>query len=94
MTIDNLKENHSLVMKKSAPRLFRHNSVFDKDREVYSIDLVTVSPIKLEKGYKLKVTLKEMTTYLNPDGTKKEKTKTFNSCYIHRSLFRGIKNFI
>ena len=74
MRIDNLQENHRLVLTNSPPRLYRHNRVYDTESETYSIDLITVSTAKLEKGYSFTLILKEIVVFSKPDGTSESKT--------------------
>ncbi|MGO9121881.1 MAG: hypothetical protein ACLQPD_30250 [Desulfomonilaceae bacterium] len=69
MRIDNLAKNHSLALTESVPRLYRHNVEHDTEGDSYHVDLVTVSPVKLEKGYEFRVIIKEGRTLMKPDGT-------------------------
>jgi hypothetical protein len=67
--IDNLAKNQSVALTDSVPRLYRHNLVHDVERDSYHVDLVTVSPVKLEKGRELEVIIVEARTLTKPDNT-------------------------
>lgn len=69
MRIDNLPKDHLVVLASdSAPRLYRHNRNYDAERESYYIDLVAISPERLNKGHPFSFIVKESTKLKNSDG--------------------------
>jgi hypothetical protein len=71
MRINNLAENDLLALTDSPPRLYRHNRIHDLDSDSYYIELVTISPTKLEKDHSFKIIIKEAQTLERSDGTQK-----------------------
>jgi len=85
MTIDNLTKDDTLVLKDSPLRIFRHNRVYDTAQDSFSVDLLTVSPIKLVEGMSFNIMIKRAQSLIQSDGVE----KISYSKYIVPIRFKG-----
>jgi len=70
MCIGDLSEGQEIALTDSAPLIYRHNHIYDKDQGTYHVNLASISPVKLKADHPFQIILKEKVELQRASGDK------------------------